>query len=153
MTEPPNLAAFFDRDRFATGNGMRVVEVRTGYARAEMIVEPRHLNTVGILQGGALFTLADLAFAAASNSHGVVALGCHADVTYFKAITEGTITAVAEEISRTRRLSTCLVHVRDERAELVALFKGLAYIKGTALPLHQSGPSPGAPHRPPGEPE
>lgn len=125
---------------------MRVVEVRTGYARAEMIVEPRHLNTVGILQGGALFTLADLAFAAASNSHGVVAVGCQADVTYFKAVEAGRITAVAEEISRTRRLSTCLVHVRDERNELVALFKGVAYIKGTSLPLHDPDP----PQSPPG---
>jgi acyl-CoA thioesterase len=112
---------------------MRVVEVRTGFARAEMTVEPRHLNAVGILQGGALFTLADLAFAAASNSHGVVAVACQADVTYFKAVEAGKLTAVAEEISRTHKLSTCLVRIGDERGELVALFKGVAYIKGTPL--------------------
>jgi len=112
---------------------MRVVEVRTGFARAEMTVEPCHLNAVGILQGGALFTLADLAFAAASNSHGVVAVACQADVTYFKAVEAGKLTAVAEEISRTRKLSTCLVRISDERDELVALFKGVAYIKGTPL--------------------
>ncbi len=126
--------AFFDGDRFAHGNGIRVTEVRRGFACAEMTVESRHLNAVGILQGGALFTLADLAFAAACNSHGVVAVACQADVTYFKAVRSGRLTAKAEEISRTRRLSTCLIKVTDEEGELVALFKGVAYIKTEPLP-------------------
>lgn len=130
---PAEIAAFFERDRFARENGIRVTEARVGFARTEMTVEPRHLNSVGILQGGALFTLADLAFAAASNSHGVVAVGCQADVTYFKAVRSGKLTATAEEISRTHRLSTCLIRVTDEGGELVALFKGVAYIKGTPL--------------------
>jgi acyl-CoA thioesterase len=127
------IAEVFERDRFANGNGMRVVEVRLGYARTEMTVEPRHMNGVGILQGGAVFTLADLAFAAASNSHGVVAVAAQVDITYFKAVREGKLTAVAEEISRTHKLSTCLIRVTDEEGNLVALFKGLAYVKGTPL--------------------
>ena len=134
MAGPEDLARFFDQDRYAGGGGMHMVEVRVGYARAEMVVEPRHLNTVGIAQGGALFTLADLAFAGASNSHGVVAVACQADITYFKGVSAGKITAVAEEIARTRKLSTCLVRLRDESGELIALFKGVAYIKGTPLP-------------------
>jgi acyl-CoA thioesterase len=127
------IAEFFERDRFARENGMRVAEVRLGFARAEMTVEPRHMNGVGILQGGAVFTLADLAFAAASNSHGVVAVGAQADITYFKAVRAGKLTAIAEEISRTHKLSTCLIRVTDEENNLVALFKGLAFVKGTPL--------------------
>ena len=127
------VAAFFEQDRFARENGIRIVEVRAGFARTEMTVEPRHLNAIGILQGGALFTLADLAFALACNSHGVLAVGCQADVTYFKAVRSGRLTAAADEISRTRTLSTCLIRVTGEDQELVALFKGVAYIKGTAL--------------------
>ncbi|MFB3829007.1 MAG: PaaI family thioesterase [Bryobacteraceae bacterium] len=124
---------FFGRDQFAKANGMTVLEVRPGFARAEMTVEPRHLNAVGILQGGAIFTLADLAFAAASNSAGVVAVACQADMTYFKAVSSGKLTAMAEEISRSRKLSTCVVRVCDEDGSLVALFKGVAYIKGSPL--------------------
>jgi acyl-CoA thioesterase len=131
--EPELIAKVFERDQFARANGMRVVEVRQGFAQTEMTVEPRHLNSVGVLQGGALFTLADLAFAAASNSHGVVALACQADMTWFKAVTSGKLTATAEEIARTRKLSTCVVRITDEAGELVAQFKGLAYIKGTPL--------------------
>jgi acyl-CoA thioesterase len=127
------IAAFFERDRFARENGMRVLEVRLGYARAELMVGSRHMNSIGILQGGAVFTLADLAFAAASNSHGVVAVGSQADITYFKAVRAGKLTAVAEEISRTHKLSTCLIRVTDEENNLVALFKGLAFVKGTPL--------------------
>jgi acyl-CoA thioesterase len=131
--EPELIAKVFERDQFARANGMRVVQVRPGFAQTEMTVEARHLNSVGVLQGGALFTLADLAFAVASNSHGVMALACQADMTWFKAVTSGKLTATAEEIARTRKLSTCVVRITDESGELVAQFKGLAYIKGTPL--------------------
>jgi acyl-CoA thioesterase len=133
--ELEQITAFFNRDVFAAGNGIRIVEVRLGYARAEMTVGPSHMNAVGIVQGGAAFTLADLAFAGASNSHGVVAVACQADMTYFKAVRSGKLTAVAEEVCRTRSLSTCVVRVFDEREEAVALFKGVAFIKGSPLPL------------------
>jgi acyl-CoA thioesterase len=135
------IARFFENDRYAKENGIRIVEIRPGYARTEMTVEPRHLNAVGILQGGALFTLADLAFAAASNSHGVVAVACQADVTWFRAVESGKLTATAEEIARTRKLSTCVVRITGQHDDLVALFKGVAYIKGTPL---EASPTSGA---------
>ncbi len=127
------LAALFNRDLFATGNGMRVVEVRVGWARAEMEVGAAYMNAVGILQGGAVLTLADLAFAATCNSHGVLAVACQADITYFKAVRGGKLTATGAEVARTRHLSTCVISVVDEAGEKVALFKGVAFIKGTVL--------------------
>ncbi len=132
-TGDPVIASFFERDRFAYRNGIRVVEARLGFARTEMTVEPRHLNSVGIVEGGAIFTLADLAFAVACNSHGVLAVACQADITFFKAVRGGRLTATAEEIARTHKLSTCVIRVTGEQGELVALFKGVAYIKGTPL--------------------
>ena len=62
-------------DRFASGIGARLVEVREGYARAELTVEERHLNAAGVCQGGVIYTLADLAFAGVCNSHGTLTLG------------------------------------------------------------------------------
>ncbi len=131
-TEAERLVAFLERDRFARETGMRLVEARVGFARTEMTVEPRHLNSAGILQGGALFTLADLAFAAVSNSHGLPAVACQAEVTWFKPVRAGKLTATAEEIARTHKLSTSLIRVTDEQQELVALVKGIAYIKSDA---------------------
>jgi acyl-CoA thioesterase len=131
--DPDQIASLFNRDAFASGNGMRIEEVRPGYARAELTVAPGHMNAVGMVQGGAVFTLADLAFAGACNSHGVLAVACQADITYFQAVRAGRLTAEAEEVSRTRHLSTCQVRVLDEGGGLVALFKGVAFIKGREL--------------------
>ena len=53
-------------DRFAAGCGARLVEVASGTAVARMEVTSALLNAVGVCQGGAIFTLADLVFAALS---------------------------------------------------------------------------------------
>jgi len=121
----------FRHDHFATENGIELVEVRPGYARAEMIVSERHLNGVGVVQGGALFTLADLAFAGASNAAGPLALGLNMNISCLKAVSRGTLSAEATEVARTKKISTCTVRITDEAGDLVALFQGTAYIKGT----------------------
>ena len=58
---------FSMRDKFGTYNGMEVVSVGKGMAVARFEVKPHHKNGLGTVHGGALFTLADLAFAAAAN--------------------------------------------------------------------------------------
>lgn len=59
---------YFSRDLFATEvTGIRIEEVREGFARCSVSPEPKHLNAEGFLMGGALYSLADLAFAAAAN--------------------------------------------------------------------------------------
>ena len=79
------IQAFFNKaDAFAKHNGMTITEVREGYARAEMELQPYHLNGARTVHGGALFTLADFAFAAASNSRGQLALSINASISIFK---------------------------------------------------------------------
>lgn len=129
---------FFQNDQFASGNGMQVVEARPGFARTRMIVEPRHLNSVGTLHGGAMFTLADLAFAAACNAAGQLAVAVTMSMSCLKAISAGTLEAEATEISRSRKLSTCTVRVTDQSGELIALFQGTAYVKGVPFPPTES---------------
>ncbi len=124
----------FQNDRFAAANGMRLVELRPGFAKAVLAVEERHWNSIGIVQGGAVFTLADFAFGAASNSGGKVAVAVSTNLSFFKATRSGTLYAEATEISRSRRISTCTVRVTNESGELVALFQGSAYIKDEPFP-------------------
>ena len=121
------LKSFFRRDLFAAHSGMRLVSSSAGRARARMRVGPRHLNGVGVVQGGAIFTLADLAFAAASNSHGTVAVAIQVGIQFLKAVERGTLTADAREVSLSPRLSSCEVRVTDGAGDLVAQFTGLAY--------------------------
>lgn len=124
----------FKHDRFAAANGMELVEVRPGYALARMTVEERHLNSVGTVQGGALFTLADLAFAGACNAAGRLAVGLNMSISCVKAARSGTLRAEAEEISRSRKLSTCTVRVSNDEGQLLALFQGTAYIMDDTFP-------------------
>lgn len=128
------LLEYFRQDRFATGLGIELLEVTEGRARARLAVEERHLNAAGVVQGGAIFTLADYAFAAASNSRGRLAVGATASVSFVRAARTGALLAEAREESVGHRLCTCTVRVTDEAGELVALFTGTAYRKGEALP-------------------
>ena len=62
-----NIKQFFTGDRYAKLSGIELLSVSPGLAVAQMKIQPHHMNAVGSVQGGAIFTLADLAFAAASN--------------------------------------------------------------------------------------
>ena len=64
---------FFKNDLFAENSGVVLLEVREGYSKAKLEIKPEHLNAGARTQGGAIFTLADLALAAAANSHGTLA--------------------------------------------------------------------------------
>jgi acyl-CoA thioesterase len=128
-----NIKEFFLRDRFAARNDIVLTRVEPGYAEAEMEIADHHLNGVNITHGGAVFTLADLAFAVASNSHGTVAVGVSATITYLKATRRGRLTARAREVGRNPKLATYEVEVRDQANDLVALFQGTVYRKNTPL--------------------
>ena len=130
----PDLRSFFGGDRFAARNGIELLEVEEGRALARLTVSGEHLNAAAVVQGGAVFTLADFAFAAASNSRGNVALAIEAHVTFLRAVRSGVLHAEAKEEGGSRRLSTCTVRVTDEKGELVALFTGTAYRKDDPLP-------------------
>lgn len=120
----------FARDRYATRtSGIELIEVEPGRARARMVIKDQHLNAINTVQGGAIFTLADYAFALASNSYGTIAVAANVNITFLKAVTGGTLVAEAEEVSISRRLGTYLVRVTDDAGDVVALFQGLAYRK------------------------
>nr|WP_319998438.1 hotdog fold thioesterase [uncultured Draconibacterium sp.] len=119
----------FEKDVFATNNGIKLVEAKPGYAKSRMEIKPDHYNSVGIVHGGALFTLADFTFAVASNSHGRVALAIDAEISFFKATSSGILTAEAKEISLNDKLGTYLVEITNEANEHIAHFKGTVYRK------------------------
>jgi acyl-CoA thioesterase len=59
--------AYFERDRFALENGVVLEDVSPGGAVCSLMLTQRHRNAEGGVMGGAIFTLIDLAFAAAAN--------------------------------------------------------------------------------------
>lgn len=124
-----HIHAMFENDQFAKHNGIELVTVAPGHATARMPLHPHHLNGVGTVQGGAIFTLADFAFAAAANAHGKVAVAVNVSITFMKAAITGTLTAEAREVALNPKLGTYTVNVTDEQNNLIAVFQGLAYRK------------------------
>ena len=124
------LEQILKNDRFAHHNDIRLVSIGKGEAIAEMPVSEKHLNGVNIIQGGALFTLADFAFAAASNSHGRIAVATHATITFFKGVSSGKLTAYAKELNSGKTLSHYSVDIMDEEGTKIAHFTGTAFLKG-----------------------
>jgi acyl-CoA thioesterase len=125
---------FFRReDKLAKYLGIELLEVTPGGAKVRMAVQEHHLNGVRTVHGGAIFSLADFAFAAASNSHGDVAVAIQTSMTFIKAATKGVLTGEAKELSKNPKLGTYLVDIRDEQGDLIATFQGLAYRKKDKL--------------------
>lgn len=123
------MVKFVEKDRFAAYVGIKLIKVDSGYAVAQMEITDNHLNGVNLVQGGAIFTLADFAFAAASNSKGFVTLGINANISYFKSPEGKLLTAEATEVSSQKRLCGYNVDVFDENNDLVARFHATGYIK------------------------
>lgn len=126
---------FTKNDRFAAGlAGATLEEVKPGYARCTLTIEDKHLNGAGVVHGGAVFTLADLAFGAAANTRGQLALGINASITWIKAAASGTLTAEAHEVNASGRLGVYEVVITDEDGEKIAVFQGTVYRKNTPFP-------------------
>lgn len=126
---------FFARDRYASLTGIEIIETKKGYCKARLVIEDKHLNAANVVQGGAIFTLADLAFAVASNSHGQLALAINVNISFLQVKSTGTLYATATEVAEPKRLGAYDVLVTDEQGEIIARFNGMVYRKKDKLPL------------------
>ena len=123
------LKDFFLKDRFAVLAGAELMEIRVGYAKARMKVTESHLNGGDVCQGGALFTLADLAFAAAVNSHLTLTFSTSSQITFIRPVASGYVYAEAVEIVNHKRMPFAEVRITDEEGQLVAVFSSSGYRK------------------------
>ncbi len=123
------LNFFRENDRFAGHSGIELLELSVGRAKAVMEIKKQHLNAVNSVHGGAIFTLADFVFAAASNSHGTVAVAINVSISYLKAANKGRLFAEANEVAINPKLASYTVNVTDEQGDLIAIFQGMVYRK------------------------
>ena len=129
MLDADTIKKFFKGDRLAEYLGIELVDVSEGGAVSRMEVREEHMNGIGTVHGGAIFTLADFTFAVAANSHGRVTVAINVSISFMKAATSGTLTAVAKEVSLNPRIASYTVNVCDDDGDLVAIFQGMAYRK------------------------
>ena len=128
------LFQHISQDPFARFLGIELLELREGYSRVAMTVGEHMLNFHGIPHGGVIFSLADAAFAAASNSHGQTAVALNVSMNFLAAVPVGTrLYAEGTEESLGRRTALCRLAVTTADGTLVALGHGLVYRKQEQL--------------------
>lgn len=134
MTESPDslaarvAAEMLANEGLGTAWGMAIEEVRVDYARVQMVVRPDMTNGHGTAHGGALFALADSAFAYACNSHNAVTVAQQASIAFLSPAKVGeTLIAEAEQGPRAGRSAVSRVRIISQTdGRLVAEFTGLA---------------------------
>ena len=119
--------AFFSADRFATENGMTLDELDDGRAVCSLALSERHRNAQGGVMGGAIFTLADFAFAALTNGRGKVTVAQQVSINYLSAAKGTKLTATARYRKDGR--SSCVVNVDvvDDTGREIAQFVGTGF--------------------------
>lgn len=132
------VRARFEKDRFASSNGCRIEEVSHHHAVCSMPVSDGLLNAIGSVMGGAIFTLADFAFAVASNWDQSFRVSQSVQISFLSAPKGTRLIAEAAAVKEGR--STCLytVTIRDD------LGRDVAFVTVNGFVMQ---PSPAAPGR------
>jgi acyl-CoA thioesterase len=114
-------------DNFREHLGVKVLEVKNGYARVSLKITKEHTNSLGAVHGGVIFSLADCAFAEASNFGETVAVAVQVSINFLKPAFEGdTLTAESVRVSDGKTLG--LYHITITKPDKkIAVFSGLAF--------------------------
>ena len=121
-------------DRFAAGCGARLVEVAPRTAVAVLEVTSAHLNAGGVCQGGAIFTLADLVFAALVNQGENITFAINSTIYYHVSAQEGdTLRAEGRISCDHHRIPSVEVEVTNQDGVRIATFSGQAYTGRTPI--------------------
>ena len=107
--------------------GMRIVDTGPEFAKIEMTLAERHLNGFGIAHGGAIFALADTAFAHACNSANIVTVAQQCQVNFLKPGKPGeTLIATAQGRTRSGRTGLFDVTIATHNGAVIAEFRGMS---------------------------
>ncbi|WP_122644089.1 PaaI family thioesterase [Luxibacter massiliensis] len=129
MKPTEQIIELFEKDRFATDNGAVIDEVEEHYAKCSLRIEARHKNAMGAVMGGVYFTLADFAFAVASNWQEIGTVSLQSDIAYLGSAKGEKLTAEAVCIKNGRKTSYYRVEVKDELGHLAAVVNTTGYHK------------------------
>ena len=124
----PEIADKIRAEPWARSLGIEYVDLRPGYCRLRLQLKPHMTNFQGFPHGGVIFTLADVAFGAACNSHGETAVALSVTIDFLAAVTaEATLVAEAREVKQGRRAGFYEVSVATEDGEPVAAAHCIAH--------------------------
>jgi len=119
------------KDPFAAHLGARVEIPAPGSSRVFLTITDEMTNFHNTAHGGIIFSLSDIAFAAASNSHGQTAVALNVGINFLKAARSGDqLVAEATEVCAGKRTAVYDITIKDAKTgELVAKTQNLVYRK------------------------
>ena len=119
--------AYFSCDRFAAENGLTLDELDEKHAVTSLTVGDRHKNAYGGVMGGAIFTLADYAFAALTNDRERITVAQQVSISYLSTVKGSRLVATARFKKDGR--SSCVVNVDvvDDMGREIAQFVGTGF--------------------------
>lgn len=120
MDELEQVRTRFADDRFATDNGAVIEAIDNCYAKCSMMIEDKHKNAIGIVMGGAIFTLADFTFAVASNWNKKPTVTLTSQISYIGKAKGDKLIAEAKCIKEGRSTCFYVVDVVDNLENKVA---------------------------------
>src|SRR5688572_30913630 len=116
----PEIAEKIRAEPWARSLGIEYVDLRRGYCRLRLRLQPHMVNFQGFPHGGVIFTLADVAFGAACNSHGEPAVALSVTINYLAAVTpDATLVAEAREVKQGRRAGLYEISVATSYGQMV----------------------------------
>ena len=135
MTNNLNIQDYLNcADHFAANAGCRITEVDAQHAVAVMTVTDAHLNGGHVCQGGALFTLADLAIAALMNYSGQLTFGIANSIMYMASANEGDVLrAEAIAVADHYKIPSVEVRVTNQDGMLICHVTGMGYRKAITI--------------------
>lgn len=118
---------YFRGDKYAFNSGIVIEELNENSCVCSMIVTENHRNALGGVMGGAIFTLADLAFSAASNNVHNPTVALQTNVNFLSVAKGKKLIAKAICVKDGRTTAVYNVDVTDDTDRLVAQFVGTGY--------------------------
>lgn len=121
----------YDNDAFSKWLGIELVDIQHGECEIKLTVRKDMLNGFGIAHGGITYSMADSAFAFATNSIGHQAVSIETSISHTSKVVEGDVlTAKTALINKTRKFAIYHVDITNQENRRVATFKGTVYYTG-----------------------
>lgn len=131
MDKTEQAREFFKNDIYAYElTGIEIIEAREGYAKCSLKIEDKHKNALGHVMGGVFFTMADYAFAIASNFNQPATVTQTSQIMYLSAVKGSTLYAETEKIRAGRRTCFYKIMISDDTGTDIAYVTTTGYIVG-----------------------
>jgi len=116
-------------DPYAKYLGIGIEKIEKGYSLCSIVIRENMLNFLGLVHGGLILSLADVAFSVASNCDYSPSYALDISGSFLRTAKVGdTVTAEAKLVHTTRRTGLYRIDISNKKG-LVATFNGTVFRK------------------------